>query len=62
MNRLKLSFTISALLLFTLLGCQSKSPKELLIEEFEIFFTKEVKPKLDDPDSYERIKEDLQDG
>lgn len=61
MNRLKLSFTISALLLFTLLGCQSKSPKELLIEEFETFFTKEVKPKLDDPDSYERIKSEIMD-
>ena len=60
MNRLKLSITFSALL-FTLLGCHSKSPNEILIEEFETFFTKEVKPKLDDPTSYEKINSEIMD-
>ena len=61
MNRIKLSITFSAFLLFVLLGCQSKLPKELLIEEFETFFVKEVKPKLDDPNSYEKINSEIMD-
>ena len=53
--------TLSIILILTLFGCKSQTPNELLIEELETFFAKDVVPKMNDPKSYEKIDSEITD-
>lgn len=44
-----------------LFSCKTKTPDELLIEEFETYFNKEIVTKMNDPKSYEKINSEIKD-